>query len=451
MGWRTLLLVDPNTPIGRIRAIHGVNNGPKQADMFQDLSSHFKAAAFPDARLHDPHYPVRDVVDISAVFPDFSRDPSDPNSYDFLRTDEYLQAIANVGATVTYRLGYSIDHHLARRYAQPPKDIAKWAQICAGIVKHYSMGWAGGLPKLVHRWEIWNEPDQRPWEKSPCFVGPWDLFFRTYEAAAKAIKALDPSLVVGGPGMTQLGTEDGFLTAFLKHQRQTNAPLDFLTWHIYAANPDEVVNLSRKVRSQLDEVGYTKVPTLLTEWHYFPGNEPWEVISNTTPGNGDHQGRSYLHALMNGSRSATFTAATLIKLQDESVEMAHFYLAEPLFYFGLFDSLGAPLPPYDAMLLFSKLMRTPVRLKITTTDENPSLVWLAGGSEDGKTINVLVANHSDVYQRVHISHGQPGKWTYANPATVVGMGTRPEPFDMPDGKAPLPPWTVTLITMQRQD
>lgn len=454
MSWtQTGISIDVSQPQGNIRAIHGANNGPWFAEMFVDNSHYFREAGFPDLRLHDPQYPARNVVDINAVFPDLSRDPSDPNSYDFLRTDEYLKKCVETGATVMYRLGYTIDHHSARRFAQPPKDIAKFGQICAGIVKHYALGWAGGLPKMVHRWEIWNEPDQRPWQNSPCFQGPWELFHRTYESAAKAIKALDPALDVGGCGMTQLGTEDGFLIALLRHCQATNTPLDFLSWHIYTDHYSEVIKLAAKVRQQLDENGFPNAKMPLTEWHYLPWGEPWDVINNT-PGNGMSYGQHRLNWEMNGPKAASFTAATLIALQESPVEMTHYYEAEPLMYFGLFDSLNKPQPPFNAILLFNRLIKgTPNRVKVTFENDGHEVLALAGVSDDGRKLRVLVVNDFHGYRRPVLKIAGGGKWTW-NPTAqaVVDSHAQPVPWPLKTGdRATLPGWSVMLAEAVRED
>jgi len=157
-----VLLVDPETPLGPMKPVNGVNNGPFCLDGIYDFSPEFAAAAFADVRTHDPNYPCRNVCDINAVFPREDADPDDPASYDFTRTDHYLKTIRDAGCTVTYRLGYTIDHHPIKRYSHPPKDFHHWARVCLGIARHYNEGWADGFQNWVARWEIWNEPDNAP-------------------------------------------------------------------------------------------------------------------------------------------------------------------------------------------------------------------------------------------------------------------------------------------------
>lgn len=43
--------------------------------------------------------------------------------------------------------------------------------------------------------EVWNEPDL----KTPFFDGTQEDYFRLYEITAKAVKAVDDKLKVGGP------------------------------------------------------------------------------------------------------------------------------------------------------------------------------------------------------------------------------------------------------------
>src|SRR5215213_4402271 len=87
------VVVDCSKPVGRIRPLHGVNNGPLDVGGTIDLSAHYRELAFPYVRLHDAHWPNPDVVDMHAVFPNPDADPEKPESYDFAATDEYLKAI----------------------------------------------------------------------------------------------------------------------------------------------------------------------------------------------------------------------------------------------------------------------------------------------------------------------------------------------------------------------
>src|SRR4030095_11769781 len=161
------LRVDFSQTNGTIRALHGINRGPLVAGGMVDLTESQHALKIPFTRLHDSHLTTSDVVDIHAVFPDFTRDPEKPESYDFARTDAYLAAVRNTGAHIVYRLGHTIEHDEPKRFVHPPKDFGQWARVCAGIVQHYNEGWASGFKHAIRYWEIWNEPENRP----ACWTG----------------------------------------------------------------------------------------------------------------------------------------------------------------------------------------------------------------------------------------------------------------------------------------
>ena len=195
------LTVDCSKTAGKIRPLHGLNCGPTTDGGMIDLSAQYRELAVPLVRLHDCNWPNPDVVDIHVVFPDFRADPNVPASYNFARTDEYIQAIVRAGCGIVFRLGESIEHTKRKYHVHPPADAAKWGAICVGIVRHYNEGWAKGFRHGIRYWEIWNEPENRP----AMWTGTDDDYYRLYRAAAKAIKARFARLMVGGPGLGYYG------------------------------------------------------------------------------------------------------------------------------------------------------------------------------------------------------------------------------------------------------
>jgi len=427
------------------RAIHGVNNGPFAMDGLLDTSELFKRARIPEARLHDPLYPGRNVVDINAVFPDPAADPENPASYDFVRTDHYLQNIAATGATTTYRLGYTIDHHACKRYCLAPDSFEKWAAICRGIARHYNGGWANGFANLVARWEIWNEPDlattaDAPSTTSTTWRGSWQDYFRLYHLTATAIKQALPQACVGGPAITGGGIRSGFLADFLAYARGHESPLDFISWHTYTHDTASIVRDTREVRRLLDAAQYQRVQSLLTEWHFTPQDADWCMIM--TPST--YLKKQQLGADMTGDRCAAFTAATLLLLQDEPLDMAHFYNGDSMFFFGLFDALGAPHKPYYALLLFSQLLDCTHRLALPTNIPE-GLHAAAGMLPDGR-IRVLLVNNRLDYARIQLH--LPGDRPVATADCKILSGQHnlaAWPFD--GDFCNVPSWSLALIDL----
>ncbi|MBO4633248.1 MAG: hypothetical protein J5858_15120, partial [Lentisphaeria bacterium] len=144
----------------KIKPLHGVNNSP--VSLYEPPKG-FKEAGIPFCRLHDTAgaYGGAHYVDIPNVFPDFEADPKDPTSYDFAFTDAYLKQLHAAGTEIFYRLGVTIENNYRIKgyHNHPPKDFKKWAEICAGIVRHYNHGWANGFKLGIQYWEIWYEPE----------------------------------------------------------------------------------------------------------------------------------------------------------------------------------------------------------------------------------------------------------------------------------------------------
>lgn len=137
---------------GKIKPMHAVNNGPVHkfaADQQISNLEYYKEAGIPYARTHDASfyatYGGEHTVDVHAIFPDFTANPYEPDSYDFACTDEYLRVIDAAGTKTFYRLGSKIEHQIKKYGTVPPADFHKWAVVCEHIIRHYTEGWANGF------------------------------------------------------------------------------------------------------------------------------------------------------------------------------------------------------------------------------------------------------------------------------------------------------------------
>ncbi len=373
---------------GTLRALHGINRGPRVAGGFIDLTNEHRALGIPFTRLHDSQWPGGNVVDIHAVFPDFARDPEQAASYDFLRTDEYLDSIRRTGAQMVYRLGESIEHETIKKHVHPPRDLEKWARICLGVIRHYNEGWANGARHGIRYWEIWNEPENRP----VMWSGTDEDYFRLYRITSRAIKKEFPQLEIGGPGVGHSGQfvkgefrASEFVTNFLTLCRREALPLDFFSWHCYTDDPAELVQRARAIRQLLDRHGFTATESHLNEWNFLPGNT-WKPIGKSS---GTPESRQKFYEEMAGPAGAAFTAAALMQLQDAPLDMANFFHGAngP---FGLFNEHGVRQKNYFAVLAFNTLLRTPRRVTISAPTKQ--LTVAAGINAEHTEANVLISN-----------------------------------------------------------
>lgn len=346
---------------GEVRPLHGGNCGPLQYGETLDLSAGFRELGIPLIRLHDCLWPNPDVVDIRAVFPDLGADPSLPESYDFRRTDDYIQAIVDVGAGIVYRLGESIEHTRRKYRVHPPPDPEKWARIAIHIIRHYNEGWADGFRHGIRYWEIWNEPENRP----QMWTGTDEDYFSLYEAASRAIAERFPHLKVGGPSLGHTGTIEGgrfapgeFLLRFLERCRDRRLPLHFLSWHLYTDDPSECVVRAKGIRETLDRFGFAKTESHLNEWNYLPRKD-WTPLGVS----GQGLPRQRFYEEVGGAPGAAFVTCVLVNLQDAPVDVANYYMSDN-HGFGLFTQHGVPKKTFHAMKAFRRLLETPLRVAV---------------------------------------------------------------------------------------
>lgn len=344
------LTFDFSESAGKMKPMHAVNNGPVYKFTSNQRITNidaFRDAAIPYARTHDASisydYGGEHVVDINAVFPDFSKDVDDPDSYDFCITDEYLKVMISAGVEPFYRLGSKIEHWPKKYGTLVPEDYEKWAQIAEHIIAHYTEGWADGFRYKIDYWEIWNEPDGAIDEagNKSCWAGTRQQFFEFYAVASRHLKARFPHLKIGGPAVAGSITE--WSDAFLTFIAENDLPLDFFSWHIYANLPDYVLYAETKVRELLDSHGLQKAESILDEFNYIKG---WF-------------GDEWLYSLRSEKnlKGSSFIAATIAESQYRPLDLLMYYDARPCGMNGLFntDFVCDKLKGYYPLLMFNTL------------------------------------------------------------------------------------------------
>ena len=373
----------------RVNPLLGVNIGPTRAGKDPnnaDLTSAYRQIGVTLIRTHDYYGPL----DMAVMYPDRRRDPADPRSYDFRSSDAMWQAIVNGGFEPYMRLGDSYNN------ATPPanaQERANWVKAAVAVVRHYQQGQWNGFSTPFRYAEIWNEPDnQKFWPRPHSALE----YFRLYAETALALKRTFPRLLVGGPGVTQMGelTPQGnkWVHDFLTYVKQSNAPLDFFSWHLYSNDPDEWNRAARFYRQELDSLGFQATQMHVTEWNTDvrqAGDQSAEAV-----------------ALRVGGKGAAILTAAWIAMQKNGVAEATFYrgpdpaMDAPTFY-GMFFANGQPKRVALAFSLWAKLAAHPQRLAVSSTPDG--VLWLLAGQNQAGEIALLVANPTDVPVKYTIS------------------------------------------------
>jgi xylan 1,4-beta-xylosidase len=161
----------------------------------------------------------------------------------------------------------------------PPKDWNKWDNLITQFTRHLLDRY--GVDE-VSQWyfEVWNEPNLDFWGGDPRQPTYWEL----YDHTARAIKAVNPRLRVGGPATAQAAWAD----AFIEHCNVGHIPVDFVSTHVYGNDKaqdvfrtneeiprrDMVCRAVKKVHDQIKASSRPDLPLIWSEFNASYFNEP---------------------------------------------------------------------------------------------------------------------------------------------------------------------------------
>ncbi len=203
-------------------------------------------------------------------------------SYDFSHIDTLYDSLLHLGVRPFVEFGF-MPNALASGKQEifywhanvtPPKDLERWSALIRALTQHLQDRY-GAAEVKTWRFEVWNEPN---------YPGFWPnadqaAYFRLYDAAAAAVKAVNPEFKVGGPATAGAG----WVPEFLAHTQQAHSPVDFVSTHTYAVNsgfldadgnadlvlsdsPDSISGDVKKVHQQIQASSQPKLPLEITEW-----------------------------------------------------------------------------------------------------------------------------------------------------------------------------------------
>jgi xylan 1,4-beta-xylosidase len=379
--------VDAGKGVGTLRSLQGVNGAPApnmhkpirftfggwNVPADTDATAGYEQARIDLIRTHDAYgpgdidarFPDAPNVLIDAnrselsIFPKPDADPDDPRSYNFGPTDQLIASIKGVGAEVLFRLGRSEGSNV-----DPPKDFDQYAEVARHIVLHYNRGWANGFHYRIRYWEVWNEPDLGKyfWGGSP------EQFFELYAKIARAVKTADRRALVGGPAISRPNEPNPYVDDFLQYVRARKVPLDFYSWHWYATDsndPLDVIRVGTDMRARLDRYGFRKTLSVLDEWNY-----------------------GLLDPIPPDLQRASFMTSAIVYMQDAPIDVSALYRAD-----NVFGRTGTtPNKTGYALIALGRMKDTPVQLATSGGDEDGFAVQ-AGRSKNGDTVQVLISNY----------------------------------------------------------
>ncbi|MBQ2719012.1 MAG: hypothetical protein IJF73_02980 [Clostridia bacterium] len=381
------ITVDLQKPVGPMKPMHAVNNGPiHKFGAHQRISNldAFIEAGIPYARNHDAsfnaNYGGNHTVDVNFIFTNWDADPTDPASYDFACTDYYMKVHEAAGLKPFYRLGTRIEHEVKKYNTLPPKDFKKWAVICEHIIRHYNEGWADGMHMGIEYWEIWNEASSEEDDAEPIKKCSWGgtaaEFYEFFRVAYTHLKEKFPHLKIGGPAVNTLFHRGAWVDGYFKALGDLRP--DFFSWHCYGADIPKMKKAIHLAKDFLDRWGHTGVESILNEWNYVKG---WD-------------GDAFVESLrtIKSLKGAAFVAATMLMSQYEPVDMLMYYDARPSAWNCLFstDMVSDKLKGYYPFYMFNQLYRQKTAVAVESDDED---VYAAAAAGDEQA--VMLTYYSD--------------------------------------------------------
>jgi xylan 1,4-beta-xylosidase len=292
----------------------------------------------------------------------YSEGPNGKPVYNFSYVDQVYDGLLANGVRPLVELSF-MPRQLARQVVHqsfwyrpivsPPKDYARWDALIGALARHLIERY--GVEE-VSQWyfEVWNEPNLDFWAGVPKQQTYWQL----YDHTARALKAVDTRLRVGGPATAQAA----WVAAFVRHCKEGGVPLDFVSTHVYGDDTAEnvfhsseritrrtmVCRAVEKVHREIQSSPLPQLPLIWSEFNASWSNHP-QVTDAPFMGPWLAETVRQCDGLVQEMSYWTFSDV----FDEQGVVKTPFYGG-----FGLLASGGIPKPAFNAFALLHQLGET---------------------------------------------------------------------------------------------
>src|SRR5277367_6513045 len=177
-------------------------------------------------------------------------------------------------------LAARLDYHpfWYKPIVSPPADYAKWNALMTAFAQHLIDRY--GIDEVASWYfEVWNEPNIDFWTGRPA----QQTYFELYDHTARALKAVNQRIRVGGPATAQAA----WVGDIIAHASQNNVPLDFVSTHVYGNDTakdvfgdnrpipphQRVCAAVKKVHDQIQASARPTIPLIWSEFNATYANE----------------------------------------------------------------------------------------------------------------------------------------------------------------------------------
>lgn len=289
----------------------------------------------------------------------YGEDAADNPVYNFSYVDQIYDGLLENGVRPFVELSFMPQKLAAQQIFQsfwykpnvsPPKSWDKWSDLISHLASHLIQRYGSAE---VSQWyfEVWNEPNLDFWAGDP----KEQTYYQLYDVTAKALKAVDSRLRVGGPATAQAAWVD----RFIRHCVENHIPLDFVSTHVYANDTAKNVfgtdeNISRNqmvcraVRKVHDQIKGSTLPDLPLIWSEYNASyltEP-DVTDSTYIGPWLADTIRQCDGLVDMLSYWTFSDV----FEEQGIVKQPFYGG-----YGLIAERGLPKPSFNAFKLLHRL------------------------------------------------------------------------------------------------
>ncbi len=350
---RATVKVDLSMPLGKVKAVHGMCNGPVSSGA--DISHLFEDIGVPFVRFGEQGDLISPLcLPVQKIFADPYADPQDPENYDFVYSDRCVEAACKLGAKIIYRFDKPRE---ITGVSSSKIDVAEkryemldaWARVCVNVIKHYNAGWGNGFSFGIERFEIQID------DNSDISSG-----FETYKKLSDYIKIYDDGIKVGGVG---IDARDSKFKEFLRLCKKRSAPVDFVTVTSFASSPEELVDGLKTTVGSLKNLGFDNTEVILGEWSYIGERTGGiEGVRELLCGRGGQNAldRKDFFGEQSSVKGAAYALSAMLDMNSIPVELsACFYNAEPATspFCAVSDRFGNPEKTFYAFKAYGELYR----------------------------------------------------------------------------------------------
>jgi hypothetical protein len=234
-----------------------------------------------------------------------------------------------------------------------------------------------------------------------------NLFAKFFVTCLKRLKSEFPDVKVGGPALCSMNVE--YFTALLKACKEAGVAPDFISWHHYSGNQDEIMNAISTARRLCDGFGFRDCELIIDEWHFF-GEYSWDELRSAEPETLERVWSG--PASHNGIDSSCFIITMLSKFQTSELDQAYYYGCRHSGAWGFMDSNKKKYKVFYGLQMFGELIQLPVICKSEGTE---AVTVLATKTADNRRKGFIVTDFRGGEKEivVNIEGIEPGRSVYA--------------------------------------